>query len=423
MNANALLAHGLCIQWWYTSAVKQKLPVIFLFITVMLDSMGIGLIMPVMPDLLIDLGGGTLSKAATWGGGLAAIFAFMQFTCAPTVGSLSDRFGRRPVLLISLAAMSLSYLLMGLAQSMWVMVLARIVGGITSATQSTANAYMADISAPEKKAQNFGLMGAAFGAGFILGPVSGGILSELGPRAPFYAAASLAAINTVFGFFVLSETVTDAIRRPFSWARANPLGAFKYISKLPGLTRLLIVFFLYTIAFFVYPSVWAYFTQERFGWDATMVGVSLGLFGFAMAVVQGGLIRWVIPRVGEHGTVILGYTLTSVTFLTYAMISEGWQVFALAPITALGIIAGPALQGIMSRRASNDQQGELQGVLTSVSALATIISPLLMTNVFGFFTGERTPMYFPGAPFILSMTLVLTALFIFLTRQRAHDTV
>jgi MFS transporter, DHA1 family, tetracycline resistance protein len=398
--------------------VSKNLPVIFLFITVMIDSMGIGLIMPVMPSLIIDLGGHDLSNAAIWGGFLAAIFSVMQFVCGPTVGSISDRFGRRPVLLISLAVLSIDYLIMGFAQSMWMLVLARIFGGITSATQSTANAYMADISTPDKKAQNFGLMGAAFGVGFILGPVMGGVLSELGPRAPFFAAAALAAINTVFGFFVLSETVTDAIRRPFLWRRANPFGAFKYIGKLPGVTRLLIVFFFYNIAFFVYPSIWAYYTQESFGWDATMVGVSLGAFGLSMALVQGGLIRVVIPRFGEHNTVILGYSITIVAFLVYALATEGWQIFALAPLTSLGIIGGPALQGIMSRAANDDQQGELQGVLTSVGAVGAVISPLLMTNVFGYFTSPNAPIYFPGAPFFLAMALVGLSLVIFLGRKR-----
>jgi MFS transporter, DHA1 family, tetracycline resistance protein len=401
--------------------VKQKLPVIFLFITVMLDSMGIGLIMPVMPDLLIDLGGTDLSTAATWGGALAATFSVMQFLCGPTVGSVSDRFGRRPVLLISLMVMSTNYMVMGFAQSVWVMAAARIGAGIASATQSTANAYMADISKPDQKAQNFGLMGAAFGVGFIMGPVAGGFLGELGPRAPFFAAAILGAVNALFGFVVLSETVTDAIRRPFQWRRANPFGAFRYVGRLPGVTRLLIVFFFYNIAFFVYPSVWAYYTQESFGWDATMVGVSLGVFGFSMVVVQGGLIRIIVPRFGEHKTVILGYSITILAFTIYALAWEGWQVFALAPLTALGIIGGPALQGIMSRVANKDQQGELQGVLTSVGAVGAIFSPLIMTNVFGFFTGEDAPIYFPGAPFVFAMALVFIALVIFMGRTRLHD--
>jgi len=360
--------------------MSKKLPIIFLLITVAIDSMGIGLIMPVMPDLIIELGGGDLSRAATWGGGLAAIFAVMQFLFGPIVGNLSDSYGRRPVLLASLAVMSLDYVIMGFASAMWMLVIGRLIGGITSATQSTANAYMADISKQDQKAQNFGLVGAAFGVGFILGPLAGGLLSTLGPRAPFFAAAGLAAANTVFGALILPETVTDKIRRPFSWARANPFAAFKYVGKLPGVTRLLLVYFFFNVAFFVYPSVWAYYTQERFGWDAPMVGVSLAVFGASMALVQGGLIRMVIPRIGEHYTVIVGFAINMLAFTIYALAFDGWQIFALAPITSLGAITGPALQGIMSRAASRDQQGELQGVLTSISAMGIIISPVMMTS-------------------------------------------
>lgn len=401
--------------------MSKKLPVLFLLVTVMIDSMGIGLIMPVMPNLLIELGATDLSRAAVWGGLLATIFAVMQFLFGPTVGNLSDRYGRRPVLLISLAVMAADYVIMGFAHAMWVLVIGRILGGITAATQSTANAYMADISAPDEKSQNFGLIGAAFGVGFILGPLVGGLLGTLGPRAPFFAAAGLAAANTLFGYLILTETVTNAIRRPFEWRRANPVGSLKHIGKLPGVRRLLVVYFFYNIAFFVYPSVWAYYTQERFGWDSAMTGVSLAVFGFFMAVVQGGLIRLVIPRIGEHWTVILGFGINAVAFMIYALAYEGWHIFALAPITSLGVIAGPALQGIMSRTASNDQQGELQGVLTSISAIGIIISPMLMTATFSYFTEEATPFYFPGAPFVLSTVLVLLSVVIFSGRKRAYS--
>lgn len=386
----------------------------------MLDSMGIGLIMPVMPDLIMDLGGGTLSTAATWGGALVATFAIMQFLCGPTLGNLSDQFGRRPILLVSLVVMSLDYLIMGLAGAMWVLVIGRIVGGITSSTQSTANAYVADISSPDEKAKNFGLIGAAFGLGFVLGPIIGGLLGEFGPRTPFFAAAILAMANAIFGYFVLPETVTDKIRRPFKWRRANPFGAFQQVRKLPSLSRLLIVFLLFQIAFFAYPSVWAYYTREAFAWDAAMVGLSLGMFGMGSAIVQGGLIRIIIPKVGEHKTVLLGFGVSVLAFLGYSFAFAGWHVFVLVVASAMGIIAGPALQGIMSRTAADDQQGELQGVLTSVGALGTIISPLLMTNVFSFFTKPDTPIYFPGAPFLLSMGIMIIAIIIFAGRTRLN---
>jgi DHA1 family tetracycline resistance protein-like MFS transporter len=401
----------------------MRLPVLFLLITVALDSIGIGIIMPVMPNLLIELGAGDLSNAALWGGMLATVFAMMQFVFGPTVGNLSDRYGRRPVLLISLAALAVDYLIMGMAHAVWVLVIGRIIGGITSATHSTANAYMADISDPDEKAQNFGLVGAAFGVGFVLGPVIGGFLGDFGPRVPFFAAAALAAANAVFGYFVLSETVTDEIRRPFSWKRANPIGGLRHLGKLPGVNRLLLVTFFYNIAFFVYPSIWAYYTQERFGWEPSMTGLSLMVFGLSMAIVQGGLIRLVIPRIGEHNTVLLGFAINVVAFVTYALAWEGWHIFVLAPLTSLGILAGPALQGIMSRTAGPDQQGELQGLLVSVSAIGMILSPLLMTGTFGLFTADGTPFYFPGAPFVLSMALVILSLVIFAGRERLHGRV
>jgi DHA1 family tetracycline resistance protein-like MFS transporter len=400
--------------------MNKRLATIFLLTTVMIDSMGIGLIMPVMPDLIIELGGSDLSRAATWGGILASTFAVMQFLFGPTIGNLSDSFGRRPVLLISLFVMAIDYIIMGFAHSMWLLFIGRIIGGITAATQSTAMAYMADISEKDKKAQNFGLIGAAFGVGFVLGPLFGGVLSEFGPRAPFFAAAALAAANMLFGLFVLPETVNDKIRRPFTWRRANPFGAFKHISALPGVGRLLLVFFFYNIAFFVYPAVWAYWTQERFGWDARMVGVSLASFGIAMAIVQGGAIRLIIPRLGEHRTVLLGFWMNMLAFLLFALMKQGWMVFALIPLTSIGIIAGPALQGIMSRMADDNQQGELQGVLTSVGAVGMILSPLVMTFSFSYFTSGAAVFYFPGAPFVVSFLLIAVSIAVF-TRSRVSD--
>ena len=284
--------------------MDKRLPITFILISVVLDSMGIGLIMPVMPDLIQEVEGAGLSDAAVWGGILATIFAAMQFIFGPTLGSLSDRFGRRPVLLISLAVMAFDYVLMAVAGTITLLIIGRILGGITAATQSTAAAYMADISEPDEKAANFGLIGAAFGVGFVLGPLMGGLLAEYGTRAPFYAAAALAAANFVFGYFVLPETVTDKIRRPFEWRRANPLGAFKHINKLPGLGRLMLITFVYAIAFFVYPGVWAYFGAEQFGWGPGMIGLSLGVFGIGIAVVQGVLMRPILRWLGERNAVI-----------------------------------------------------------------------------------------------------------------------
>lgn len=399
--------------------MKSRLPMIFILLTVVLDSMGIGLIMPVMPDLIQSLEGGDLGQAALWGGILATTFAVMQFLFGPTIGSISDRFGRRPVLLIALVVMSFDYVLMAIAGTIWLLVIGRIIGGITAATQSTASAYMADISKPEDKAANFGLIGAAFGIGFVIGPLLGGLLAEYGTRAPFWAAAVLAGANAIFGYFALPETVTDRIRRPFDWKRANPLGAFKSITKLPDLGRFLVISFVISLAFFVYPSVWAYFGKLQFGWSPSMIGLSLGAFGIGIAIVQGVLMRPILKAIGERNAVVLGLGVDVIAFVSLGFVTNGWVALALTPFTALGSIAGPALQGIMSRTAADNQQGELQGALTSINAVATIMAPLIMTQLFFFFTHETAPIYLPGAPFLFSAVMVVGAIAIFIPVRRS----
>jgi DHA1 family tetracycline resistance protein-like MFS transporter len=399
--------------------MNNRLAVTFILITTVLDSMGIGLIMPVMPDLIREIDGGDLGQAALWGGILATIFAVMQFLFGPTIGSLSDRFGRRPILLISLVIMAFDYVLMAVAGTMWLLIIGRIIGGITAATQSTAAAYMADISKPEEKAANFGLIGAAFGVGFVLGPLIGGVLAEYGTRAPFWAAAFLAAANAIFGYFVLPETVTDRIRRPFSIRRANPLGAFKHIGQLPGLKRLMMIIFVYAIAFFVYPGVWAYFGALQFGWGPGMIGLSLGIFGIGIAVVQGLLMKPILRLLGERNTVIAGLSVDVLAFVALGFVTNGWIALALTPLTALGSVAGPALQGIMSRTAADDQQGELQGTLASITAVATIAAPLIMTQTFFYFTHAGAPFYLPGAPFLLAAVLTLGCIAIFVSSDRS----
>lgn len=392
----------------------MRLPVLFILFTVMIDAMGIGLIMPIMPDLIVEVQGGTLAEAALWGGVLSTVFAVMQFLFSPVIGNLSDSVGRRPVLLVSLFVMALDYLVMAVAGTMWLLLIGRIVGGITAATHATAGAYIADISEPHKKAANFGLLGAAFGVGFVLGPLIGGLLGEFGTRAPFYAAAVLAGMNFVLGWFVMNETVTDKTRRAFNWHRANPFGAFKAMAQIPGIARLLLVYFLYSVAIYVYPAIWSYFTQARFGWTPQVIGLSLGLFGIMMAVVQGGLIRIALRYLGERKTVIAGKVIDLFSFGVIAFVTSGTLALIFTPISALGAVVSPALQGIMSKNVSDDQQGELQGVMTAVHALSMIVSPLMMASVFAHYTREGASVFFPGAPFLVAFVLLLLGLVVFL---------
>ena len=393
--------------------MPNKSAIYVVLLIVMIDAIGIGLIMPVMPDLLQELGGSTLANAAIWGGILSTVFAAMQFLFGPLVGNISDRFGRRKVLLISLLVMAFDYVVMGFAHALWLLFITRVLGGITAANHSTAAAVIADISKPEEKAQNFGLLGAAFGIGFILGPMIGGVMSIYGPRAPFFAAAALTLLIAILAWFLLPETVTDKNRRSFEWSRALPWGAFAAVGRIAGQTRMMMVLFFQEIAFVVYPAVWAFYTIYKFGWEPWLVGLSLGAFGAMMALSQGVLIRLVIPRLGDSKTALLGLSMEVVAFVGIAMAPATWAIFALLPISAIGMLAGPAMQSIMSRAVPDDAQGELQGVIGSVRAIATIIAPLIMTGLFGYFTREGAAFAFPGAPFILSALLVGVSIWIF----------
>lgn len=398
-----------------------RLAMVFIVLTLVIDAIGIGIMIPVLPDLIIELADVSVSSAAAWNGWLLAIFALMQFIFQPVLGSLSDTYGRRPVLLFSLLIVAIDFVLMGLAHAMWFLVLTRIIGGIATSTQSTATAFIADISKPEDKAANFGILGAAFGIGFILGPVLGGALLGFGVRTPFFAAAGLAALNLILGYFVLPETVTDRIRRPFEWRRANPFGAFKNISKLPGIVPFLVLFFIYEFAFIVYPTVWPYYTREQFGWDGAMVGYSLGFFGIFMAISQGFLIRIIMPKLGEIKTFIMGVALNFIVFVILAFITNGIIALLFTPLSALGAMAFPALQGLLSRMAGDDQQGELQGLIASIISVAMIIAPLILGTLFEWATLPENGIDLPGAPFILAAVLnfVCLVMILIIVRRRA----
>ena len=393
-----------------TERPKGHHAALFVFVTVLIDAMGIGIIIPVMPDLIRDLSDLPLSKAALWGGYLSFVYAFMQFLFGPTVGNLSDRFGRRPVLLVSLAVLTIDYLIMGFAPTLAILFIGRVLAGIAGATHSTAHAYIADISPPEKRAQNFGLIGAAFGIGFILGPIVGGLAGELGPRQPFFAAAAVAFVNLVYGYFLVPESLVQEKRRPFSVTRANPLGVARQIRKFPTVAWLFAAVFLYNVAHFVYPAVWSFYTKEALGWTSAEVGLSLAAVGVGFAVVQGWLIRLVLPRLGEAKTVVLGFLVSIAGLVGLAFANVTWLVYSLMPFVALGAMVTPAMTGLMSNRIPDDAQGELQGALTSVAGVTIIISPVLMTQLFGYFAGDQAPFYFPGAPFLAAAVLMSLAL-------------
>lgn len=397
---------------------NPRLALSFIILTVALDAVGIGLIFPVMPDLMLSVTHEGLSQAALWGGVITASFAVMQFLFGPVVGNLSDRFGRRPVLLVSLAVMAVDYVVMALASSVLMLLIIRSVAGITAATHSTASAYIADISAPDERAKRFGLMGAAFGIGFIAGPGIGGLVAGIDPRAPFWVAAALAAANFAFGFFVVPESLQPANRRAFSWGRANPLSSFAAIRRLPGLKTLLIVTFLYALTYNVWPAIWGYYGTEAYGWNAQWIGLSLAAFGLCMAVVQGALVGPITRRLGEKRTVLLGSAFETGTYSFLSFNTSGLLALISTPITAIGGITGPALQGMGSRATPEDQQGELQGILTSLNALAMILAPLVMTWVFGRFTGPEAPVYFPGAPFFLAAVLMVAGVIVFVAGTR-----
>lgn len=404
-----------------------KFAFVFIFITVTLNMIGFGIIMPVMPQLIMEVTGEDLSNAAQWGGYLALVYAIMQFIMMPIAGGLSDRFGRRPVLLVSLGAYALDFLLMAVAPAIGVIVLARLLAGAFAATYSTANAYVADITPPDERAARFGLLGAAFGLGFIIGPGIGGLVGEhFGPRAPFYLVAILAGLNFLFGLFVLPETLAKEKRRPFEWRRANAFGSFRQFAKYPIMLPISLVVFISAVAHWTYPSIWAYFAEEQFGWTPDLIGASLMFVGLCTAVVQGGLIRVVIPRLGERATAVTAMCIAAAAYAGLALASQGWMVYALIMVSSLAGLAQPALQGIMSRTMPDNAQGELQGAIGAISSVSMILGPPLMTQIFAAFSSpgvpfdiggvtilpEGAPFYFPGAPFAFAVILEIVAILV-----------
>ena len=386
---------------------KKRSALLFIFITVVIDVIGLGIIIPVTPTLIQELTGGTISDASEYGGWLMFAYASTQFFFASVLGNLSDRFGRRPVLLLSLLGFAINYLLIGLAPSILWLFVGRLVAGVTGASHTVAAAYIADVSPPSKRAQNFGLLGAAFGLGFIIGPVLGGVLGHYGARIPFFAAAGLSLLNFLYGYFVVPESLAKEKRRPFEWRKANPIGSFKHIRKFPEIGTLVVCIFLVNLAAHSVQSTWPYYTMERYQWTERMVGISLGFIGLLLAIVQAGLLRIIIPRIGSEKSVLIGLSLYTIALPIMAFAYEPWILYAASIPFVLAGIGGPAIQGIISLRVPPTEQGQIQGGLTSVISLTAVFGPPMMTALFAYFTGDHRPFYLPGAPFLMGGLLTL----------------
>ena len=397
---------------------------VFIFVAVLVDSIGFGIILPVLPGLIMQLTGVTVDRAAGYGGALAFVYALLQFFCAPVLGNLSDRFGRRPVILFALFALGLDYLIMGSAPVVAWLFVGRAIAGIAGASFTPAYAYVADISPPERRAQNFGLMGAAFGIGFILGPAIGGLLGNFGPRAPFYTAGIIALANGIFGLFALPESLPPAARRRFEWQRANPVGTLRQIRKFPAVTWLLGAVFLWQLGHQVLPSTWAFYTISKFHWTSAEVGYSLAFVGTVMAIAQGALTRVLIPWLGgERRAAAAGLAAAVIAYVGYALVPQGWMMYVVSLSTFVFALTYPSMNALASQQIPADAQGELQGAIASLYSLSSIIGPPLMTQVFGYFSRQDAAVHFPGAAFATAalLTMACGALFAKALRLAPRD--
>jgi DHA1 family tetracycline resistance protein-like MFS transporter len=394
-----------------TGAGASRYALVFIFITMFVDTVGLGIIIPVAPKIIGQLTGLGMSGAAWWGGWLQTAFSAMLFLFSPLIGNLSDRFGRKPVLIMSLLMLGVDYLITGLAPTIWWLFVGRILSGIAGASYTTANAYIADVTPPEKRAQSFGLVGAAFGIGFVVGPALGGLLGQFGVRLPFFAAAALAVANALFGLLVMNESLPPEKRRKFELWRANPIGSLIALKRYPMVTGFVIVLVLMRLAHDANPVIWSYYVYLKFHWTTTQLGLALAFLGTVMAFVFGFLTRIAIPRLGEHRAAILGLTSGAIGFAGYAFAMQGWQMYPWMLVWALIGLAMPSINSLISKHVPANEQGELQGALSSIGGVTSIVAPVLLTNVFAYFTGPHAPVYFPGAAFFAgALMLGLAAL-------------
>ena len=392
---------------------------LFIFILVLVDSIGFGIILPVLPRLIMQLTGVGIDRAARYGGWLSFVYALMQFFCAPVLGNLSDRFGRRPVLLYAVLSLGVDYLIMGLAPTIGWLFLGRAIAGLAGASFTPAYAYVADITPAEQRAQNFGLMSAAFGIGFILGPAIGGLLGSFGPRAPFFAAGALALANFAFGCFALPESLPLEKRRPFQWARANPLGTLRQMRRYPVVLLTLGALFLWQLAHQVLPSTWAFYTIAKFHWTSAQVGASLAFVGLLMALAQGVLTRVLIPWLGgDRRAALVGLAAALLAYVGYALATQGWMMYAVGLTTFFFALTYPSMNALASQQIPANAQGELQGAVASLYSLSSIIGPPLLTQIFSRFSDPAAAVYFPGAAFLAAAALAAFCALLFLRAMR-----
>lgn len=391
--------------------MTQSVKLAVLFATLVIDVFGIGIMLPVVPMLVRELTGDDIGSAAAVYGGLLALYSLMQFVFGPMMGALSDRFGRRPVLLISMLGFGIDYLLLAVAPNLWIVALARLLGGIMGASVATSTAYIADITPPEKRAQSFGLIGVAFGIGFVGGPLVGGVLGEFGSRVPFFAASGVSLLAAIFAFFLLPESLAKRHRRRFSFREANPLGAFAIISRYPTVVALLLVFVLLQLGERMLEANWVLYTAYRFGWTAAQVGVSLAVVGVLFAISQGGLVRVVVPRLGELRVIHIGLAIAAVAMTAIAFATQPWMIYVIViPYTLGWALVGPAVQSLVTGAVPPTEQGILQGALTSASTLTGTIGPLLSGSLFSYFVGSSTPIHIPGIAYLVGAALFIAGL-------------
>ncbi len=399
---------------------KQRGPLLFILATLMIDAIGIGIVFPIMPDLMTRVGAGDIAQGSLWAGLLMSAYAGAQFLFAPIVGSLSDAFGRKPVLLAAMAFLALDYVVMALAGSLWLLLIGRTLAGIAGATYITATAYIADITPREHRAARFGLIGAAFGIGFVLGPALGGLAASWHITAPFWLAAGLSALNVMLGVLVLPESLRPAHRRPFGARDLNPFGSILRAFRVPGLAIPLVCIAVFEFANMVYPTLWAFWGREVFGWSTLVIGLSLSAYGVLVAIVQAGVMPYAVARLGEVRLLFWGLALSVMGFAGFGVADAVWMVGGLLVLAALTDLVPPTLMAMSANAVDEDRQGMVQGVIASLSALAAVLAPLVFTPLFGLFVSGASGLYLPGAPFLFAGILVLALMPLALRLVRAH---